>query len=97
MKLRLSSVTSRIFPLYLKVFKLSKNKVVPLLGILGSLIIVGGGIISNPNVCTTLPISLFDYFLLWLCLYEKKHKQLNKLRGGHLSRMFVIAFLDAIL
>ena len=57
--------------LYLKVFKLSKNKVVPLLGILGSLIIVGGGIISNP---TFVPLFLLACSIIFYCGYAYMKK-----------------------
>lgn len=57
--------------LYLKVFKLSKNKVVPLLGILGSLVIVGGGIISNP---TFVPLFLLACSIIFYCGYAYMKK-----------------------
>lgn len=57
--------------LYLKVFKLSKNKVVPLLGIIGSLIIVGGGIISNP---TFVPLFLLACSIIFYCGYAYMKK-----------------------
>lgn len=59
--------------LYLKVFQLSKNKVIPVLGILGSLIIVMGGVISNP---TFVPLFLFACSIIFYSgyAYMKKTK-----------------------
>lgn len=54
--------------LYLKVYKIGQNKIVPLLGIFGSLIIVFGGIVFNPTfvplfmvVCSLIFYSGYKY------------------------------------
>lgn len=52
--------------LYLKVFQLNKNKLIPVLAIIGSIIIVVGGIISNP---TFAPFFLFACSLIFLSGY----------------------------
>lgn len=52
--------------LYLKVFQLNKNKIIPIFAIIGSIIIVIGGIVSNP---TFAPIFLFACSLIFLSGY----------------------------
>ncbi|MGP6147492.1 APC family permease [Jeotgalibaca sp. A122] len=57
--------------LYMKVFQLSKNKIIPLLGILGSIIIVTGGVVSNP---TFVPLFLIACSIIFYSGYTYMKK-----------------------